>query len=166
MRALRYGFGMASILVLASLLAVVFGHVRVNILPKVLAHENAPKAADEEALCPRGNATLRGTYMSRAEGTAVGIGPIAAVGWLTYDGKGHVVNGFTFSGNGVISRGTISGPYTVNSDCTGSTELSGNHYDQIVTPDGSRVDWIATDPGLVFSGTEVRLKPTHAEDGN
>ena len=126
----------------------------------------APNAADEEALCPQGNATLRGTYMSRAEGTAVGIGPLAAVGWLTYDGKGHVVNGFTVSVNGVISRGTISGPYTVNSDCTGSTELSGNHYDQIVTPDGSRVDWIATDPGSVFSGTEVRLKPTHAEDGN
>lgn len=50
MRALRYGFGMASILVLASLLAVVFGHVRVNILPKVLAHENQQETCSVELL--------------------------------------------------------------------------------------------------------------------
>jgi hypothetical protein len=96
--------------------------------------------------------------MSRAEGTVVGVGPLAAVGWLTYDGKGNVVNGFTISVNGVISSGTISGPYTVNSDCTGSTNLSGSNYYFIVTPDGSTVNWIASDPGSVFSGTEIRLR--------
>jgi hypothetical protein len=32
------------------------------------------KAADSEALCPRGDATLRGTYMSRGGGTVVGVG--------------------------------------------------------------------------------------------
>ena len=111
-----------------------------------------------DALCPLGNATLRGTYMSRGEGTIVGVGPLAAVGWLTYDGKGNVVNGFTISVNGVISSGTISGPYTVNSDCTGSTNLSGSNYYFIVTPDGSTVNWIASDPGSVFSGTEIRLR--------
>jgi len=115
------------------------------------------KAADADAPCPLGNATLRGTSMSRGEGTVVGVGPLAAVGWLAYDGKGNVVNGFTVSVNGVISRGTISGPYTVNSDCTGSTNLSGGHYDFVVTPDGSKVNWIGTDPGGVFSGTEIRL---------
>jgi hypothetical protein len=118
----------------------------------------ALKADNADALCPLGNATLRGTYMSRAEGTVVGVGPLAAVGWLTYDGKGNVVNGFTISVNGVISSGTISGPYTVNSDCTGSTNLSGSNYYFIVTPDGSTVNWIASDPGSVFSGTEIRLR--------
>ncbi len=115
------------------------------------------KAADANALCPRGNATLRGTYMSRSAGTIVGVGPLTAVGWLLYDGTGDVVNGFTVSVNGVISRSTISGTYTVNSDCTGSTYLSGGHYDFVVTADGSRVNWIRTDPGTVFSGTEIRL---------
>jgi hypothetical protein len=122
------------------------------------AAPQALKADNADALCPLGNATLRGTYMSRAEGTVVGVGPLAAVGWLTYDGKGNVVNGFTISVNGVISSGTISGPYTVNSDCTGSTNLSGSNYYFIVTPDGSTVNWIASDPGSVFSGTEIRLR--------
>jgi hypothetical protein len=127
----------------------------------------ALKAADTEALCPLGNATLRGTYMLRGEGTVVGVGPATVVGWLTYDGKGNVVNSsMTVSVNGVISRGTISGPYTVNSDCSGSTDVSGNHYDFVVSPDGNRVNWIQTDPGTVSSGTEVRLRPRDAERGD
>jgi len=119
----------------------------------------ALKAADADALCPLGNATLRGTYTLRGEGTIVGIGPMTAVGWLTYDGKGNVVNSFmSASVNGVISTFTISGPYTVNSDCAGSTDLSGSHYNFVVSPDGNRVNWIQTDPGTVVSGTIVRLK--------
>src|SRR5271167_1671585 len=47
----------------------------------------ALKAGDADALCPLGNATLRGTYMLRGEGTIVGVGPATVVGWLTYDGK-------------------------------------------------------------------------------
>jgi hypothetical protein len=34
------------------------------------------KAADADALCPLGNATLSGTYMLRGEGTIVGVGPV------------------------------------------------------------------------------------------
>lgn len=75
-----------------------------------------------DALCPLGNATLHGTYMSRGEGTIVGVGPIAAVGWIAYDGKGNFVNPFTVSVNGMISRGVETGTYTVNSDCTARSE--------------------------------------------
>ena len=114
------------------------------------------KAAD--ALCPLGNATLKGTYMLRGEGTNVGGGPTTVVGWLTYDGKGNVVDAFmTGSVNGAIFTGPPSGPYTVNSDCSGSVEPSGQHYSFVVTPDGKEVYWIQTDPGTVTSGTEVRL---------
>jgi hypothetical protein len=110
-----------------------------------------------EALCPRGNATLSGTYMLRGEGTIVGVGPTTVVGWLTYDGKGNVVNAsMTASVNGTIFRGPISGPYTVNSDCSGSLQAGGN-YNFVVTPDGKEVYWIQTDPGTVTSGTIVRL---------
>jgi hypothetical protein len=70
----------------------------------------ALKAGDAGALCPLGNATKHGTYMSRGEGTVVGVGPVGAVGWIAYDGKGNLVNIFTVSVNGVISRGvTVTG---------------------------------------------------------
>ena len=117
----------------------------------------ALKAADADPLCPLGNATLSGTYMLRGEGTIVGVGPVTVVGWLTYDGKGYVVkSSMTASVNGTISTFTIAGPYTVNSDCSGSVE-PGTHYNFVVTPDGKEVYWIQTDPGSVTSGTEVRL---------
>ena len=118
----------------------------------------ALKAADKDALCPEGNATLHGNYMSRATGTIVGVGPITAVGRGAYDGKGNVFNPHTLSVNGVISTGTEIGTYTVNSDCTGSVVATdGAHYNFVITPDGSRFDWIDTDPGRVFSGTAIRL---------
>jgi hypothetical protein len=110
-----------------------------------------------EGLCPRGNATLSGTYMLRGEGTIVGGGPVTVVGWLTYDGKGNVVAAsMTASVNGTIFTGPISGPYTVNSDCSGSLQ-AGGHYNFVVTPDGKEVYWIQTDPGTVTSGTILRL---------
>ena len=119
---------------------------------------HALKADDDDALCPRGKATLSGTYMLRGGGTIVGVGPVTVVGWLTYDGKGSVVKAsMTASVNGTISTFPISGPYTVNSDCSGSVEPSGQHYSFVVSPDGKSVDWIETDPGTVSSGTEVRL---------
>ena len=116
------------------------------------------KAADGNALCPLGNATLRGTYMSNGAGFIVGVGPLASAGLITFDGKGNHVNTYSSSVNGTITRGaTISGPYAVNSDCTGSANLSGSNYDFVVSPDGSRVYWVATNPGTVFSGTIIRL---------
>jgi hypothetical protein len=97
--------------------------------------------------------------MLRGEGTIVGFGPVTVVGWLTYDGKGNVVKGsMTASSNGTISMFTVSGPYTVNSDCSWSVEPSGQHYNMVVSPDGKRVNWIQTDSGTVSSGTEVRLE--------
>jgi hypothetical protein len=96
--------------------------------------------------------------MSRAEGTIVGVGPISAVGRGDYDGKGNVFNPYTGSVNGVISTGTEIGTYKVNSDCRGSeTATDGAHYNFVVAPDGSRFDWISTNPGRVFSGTAIRF---------
>jgi hypothetical protein len=125
-----------------------------------VAAPQALKAAD--ALCPLGNATLRGTYMVIGGGTIVGLGPADAVGTITYDGKENSVNTFTVSANGAVSRGvTVTGPYTVNRDCTGTlVQSDGTHYDMVVSPDGGRVNWIETDSGTVISGTEVRSTPS------
>jgi hypothetical protein len=121
----------------------------------------APQALKaEEALCPLGNATFHGTYLISGAGTRVGVGPIAAVGEHTSDGKGNTYATYTASVNGVIHPGImVTGIYTVNGDCTGTlAESDGSHYDFVVTPDGSNVSWIRTDTGFVTSGTEVRLR--------
>jgi hypothetical protein len=122
------------------------------------AAPHALKAADNP--CPRGNATLRGTYISlHPTGYIVGVGPATANGTITFDGKGFSINTFSASINGVIQRGgTVVGPYTVNPDCTGTLSQSdGSHYDFVVLPDGSRFSWIETDPGIVWSGESVRF---------
>jgi hypothetical protein len=128
----------------------------------LVAAPQAIKAGDSGALCPLGNATLHGTYMVIGGGTIVGLGPADAVGTITYDGKENSVNTFTVSANGAVSRGvTVTGPYTVNRDCTGTlVQSDGTHYDMVVSPDGGRVNWIETDSGTVITGTEVRLTPS------
>jgi hypothetical protein len=96
--------------------------------------------------------------MVNGGGTIVGVGPVTAVGTTTYDGKGNSVNPFTVSANGAISRGVVTGPYTVDRDCTGTLDQSdGTHYDFVVTSDGSTVFWIETDTGTIVSGTAVRF---------
>ena len=122
-------------------------------------------AGNADALCPLGNETLLGTYMSRATGTLVGVGPVTAVGRIDYDGKGNFVNPFTISVNGVISTAKEIGTYTVNSDCSGFVNATdGSHYNFVVAPDGSRFDWIDTDPGRVLSGTAIRFTGRPEDD--
>jgi hypothetical protein len=117
------------------------------------------KANDKDGHCPLRNDTLKGTYMVTGGGTIVGVGPVSAVGTITYDGKGNSVNTFTVSADGAISKGVVTGPYTVNRDCTGTLDQSdGTHYDMVVAPDGSTVFWIETDAGTIVSGTEVRFR--------
>ena len=124
------------------------------------------KASDADALCPAGNETLHGNYMSRSMGTIVGVGPITAVGRFAYDGKGNWVNPGTVSVNGVISTGTETGTFTVNSDCTGSVAASDGafRFNFVISPDGSRYDWIRTDPGTVVSGTAIRFTSRLEDD--
>jgi hypothetical protein len=124
----------------------------------------ALKASDTEGQCPRQNATLLGTYMSHGTGTVVGVGPVSAVGTITYDGRGNLINPFTISVNGAVSRMTQTGSYTVNRDCTGTVVQGGAHYDFVVAPDASTVFWMETDAGTIVSGTAVRMKPTDTED--
>lgn len=116
-------------------------------------------AADAHTLCPRGNATLHGAYMSRGNGTVTGVGLIAFQGTVYLDGKGGVTNPFTASFAGTIVRVVAPGTYTLESDCTGTMTLGGvDHFDLRVSPDGSRVDYIKTDSGTIVSGTASRVE--------
>jgi hypothetical protein len=125
-----------------------------------IGYTAAPQAlnAQEDALCPAGNATARGTYISHATGFIVGVGPITGVGVMTLDGKGKGLLSSTSSVNGVISKGELAATYTLNSDCIMNlTMADGSTYDGVFSPDGSSSDWMATGSGAVLSGTLRRI---------
>jgi hypothetical protein len=70
------------------------------------------------------NASLNGSYAFKVDGTNVAnpylpLGPFAAVGKNTYDGRGHMRGVITVSSNGSIIPATYTGTYTVNGNCTG-----------------------------------------------
>lgn len=62
-----------------------------------------------------------GTYGVSDSGTVIGIGPRAAIAQLTLDAAGNINGTVTASLNGTVSTGTLSGTYTISSDCTGTT---------------------------------------------
>src|SRR5215469_5157776 len=69
-------------------------------------------------------ARAAGKYGFNDSGTVVGIGPRVATGIFTLDAAGNLLNGkATSSLNGAIAEEAFSGPYTVNSDCTGTFAL-------------------------------------------
>ena len=120
----------------------------------------APTALKAGPLCPLRDATKHGTYRVYGTGTVVGVGPAVALGEITYDGHGNAVATFTLNVNGNVQTHTnVPSTYTVNSDCTGTALEAGAHYSFVTSPDGDKATWLETDPGTVFSGTEVRLKP-------
>ena len=122
------------------------------------------------------NASLRGTYGYFSQGfipITADISPAlfvpqAQTGLITFDGKGLVTSG-TFTINttdpaGGAARGTFTGTYLVNSDCTGTVEtmLSDNrgifHYDLVVLNSTEFVA-ISSDTGgsLIYSAKKIRI---------
>ena len=73
-------------------------------------------------------ARAAGTYGVSDSGTVVGIGPRAAVALLTLDAAGNIKGKVTASLNGSVTDSTLSGTYTVNPDCTGTTSFG--EFDQ------------------------------------
>ena len=70
-------------------------------------------------------ASAAGNWSLTDQGTVVGVGPRTAVGVFTLDGAGNLINGIaTSSLNGSIADETFSGTYTVNSNCTGTLNVT------------------------------------------
>ena len=103
---------------------------------------------------------MNGTYVASATGTVVGVGPLAAVTQVIYNGDGTgmvVIN--TRSLNGVTSTFTgIPATFTVNRDCTGTKTIGSTHYNFVITPDGNTITFIVTDAGVTLMGTGVRFR--------
>jgi hypothetical protein len=88
----------------------------------VVASMSAPAQAGDRHQCSLAGAA--GNWGFTDSGTVVGVGPRTAVGILTLDAAGNVLNGeATSSLNGSIAAETFSGTYTVNPDCTGTISV-------------------------------------------
>jgi hypothetical protein len=113
------------------------------------------------------NASLNGTYAFSGQGfgevtpdiSSAGFAPFAQTGLAVYDGKGHLTSAtFTYStttANGGSFRGTFTGTYTVNDDCSGTatTDLGDGslfHFD-LVVQSPSTFTLINTDPGALIT---------------
>jgi hypothetical protein len=93
---------------------IVFGLFALSVVP------NAQAQCYDRTL--NGSFALVGTGDKVTGGNA---GPRAVVGLLTADGEGHLSGFITKSSNGTIYQNlTVTGTYTVNSDCTGSATFT------------------------------------------
>ena len=87
------------------------------------------------------------------------VGPFAAVGRIVFDGQGHVKTVRSLSNNGeVLTNDSGSGTYQVNSDCTGSFNISVGPPNgsitlnlNLVLDDTDQIRAIVTNPGTVLS---------------
>ena len=122
-----------------------------------LALALAPQALRAPPKC--GNYTMKGTYVASGTGTVIGVGPIASVALLVYNGDGTGVSlSGTKSVNGVVSTSNnVPATFTVNPDCTGSKTIGTTNYNFVITPDGSTITWIVTSPGVTLTGTGIRM---------
>ena len=81
-----------------------------------------PSAQAASAKCSLSK--LAGTYGLTTTGSIPAIGPVAAVGLITFDALGNISGSQTRSLNGDIADETFTGTATVNPDCTGTDIVS------------------------------------------
>lgn len=95
-------------------------------------------------------ASLQGAYGFVLSGISLPLGPVASVGIFAADGAGGVSGHSTNSENGMITRDTFTGTYTMDSDCTGSfTFAEGDTSDFVIVAAGTEINVIDTKPGNV-----------------
>jgi hypothetical protein len=110
--------------------------------------------------------SLAGNYLYAQDGFSDGAtpgsrSPFAQAGRETFDGKGNMSGKYTGNFNGVIQRGTYTGTYTVNADCSGSVTFTDNqnttyHYDIFVNDSGDEFVFVQTDANSITAAFERR----------
>jgi hypothetical protein len=91
------------------------------------------------------NANLSGGYGYMVNGTTTNAEQYSLVGRFVADGKGGLKGGGAQAVNGVISRPTFIGTYTVNANCAGTANLTFDYggsapLEFIIVDDGKTVD--------------------------
>ena len=142
--------------------------IAAGLLATVCLTRPAPvAAADDDGPRVCTNATLKGRYLFADKGTlyppAFGVTvptPAANVGYETFNGDGTGTDVVTFRvGNAIVLQNFASPTiYTVNADCTGTkTVIGGPKFGIFVSPDGSQVATISTDPGNYVASIDHRV---------
>ena len=100
------------------------------------------------------NSSLNGTYGFTSTGVVVSppenAGQDTEVGTQTFDGQGGTTATAMLSANGNIIPVSITGTYTVNSDCTGTQTLNIPQFGVTI-----HVFFVITDNGDAFQGMET-----------
>jgi hypothetical protein len=112
--------------------------------------------------------SLEGDYGFSFNGTT-GLGLVAAVGKITFDGDGNVSGTYSESLSGLIIKGNFVG--VVHSDCTVSATLMGAkapsswsaQADGVIVNDGRELFLVGTDSGTVVNGALKKLSRRRAE---
>src|SRR5262245_1484951 len=120
--------------------------------------------------------TFRGTYVLGLTGYFVDasvnppiLSPFGDAGRETFFGTGHSAAVFTFNSKvGVEKQLSFTATYTVHPDGSASatvTDANGNvsTFDLYITPDGSTIGFVGTDPGVILGGVATRSSPTGNE---
>jgi hypothetical protein len=97
--------------VLATLIVIVFLGLA-TMRPVVHA-----RAQDENTTTGCTLATVAGNYGGLGSGTGAGVTRFTSVGIYELNGEGKVVENWTANLNGKIGSATITGTYTLNSNC-------------------------------------------------
>jgi hypothetical protein len=108
------------------------------------------------------NDIYKGDYGFTATGTVGSLGAFAVVGRFTADGKGNITGSQTRNFNGQVVTETYTETYTVNSDCTGSSDkiTSTNVHVKfffVVLNRGKTIEGVETDPGNVVTFRAERI---------
>ncbi len=131
--------------------------------PSASAQQDSDQPPSDNPQCTAEN--LQGRYGYTISGWLVSpLRPVAAVGVLTFDGEGRILNAQgTFNNSVAISRRMGAGSYTVNPNCTGSATVAGDFagltFDFMIIPGahGSEFSLIVTNSGTVETGVAQRI---------
>lgn len=113
------------------------------------------------------NRTLRGNYGFTAQGFTTAAAPVppplrgafASSGLATFDGEGNYTLTATSSFNGVIQGPvTVRGTYSVNEDCTYTSQAdNGATFRSVLVDEAKEILIIQTNPGVAVIGTAKKL---------
>jgi len=115
------------------------------------------------------SATLTGDYGYLMTGqifnSTAGFIPFADSGSLNWNGSSKVTGSSSLNVGGGINSRTLTGTYTVNSDCTGSftyTDNLGNSasINLVIIGGGTEIQFLETDSGTTISGN-AKPQQTH-----
>jgi hypothetical protein len=89
-----------------------------------------------------------------APGTSI---PIVAVGLVNFDGDGRLTGIATTSFGGNVGSDSVTGTYTVESNCTGTFSVTFSNgftinHNLVVVDEGKEIIFIQTDQGTVTTG--------------